>query len=266
MRLRSRILIITFLIILFVQGLNCFLEIGFLANNLEKNNLRKYRITGTELKRKLDKSLIFGKSLANLNFNRLLGNIIPDDIKNLYIIDTQGHVVFSHNQADYSETLHMHIDFFQEKTQDTFRLFIPLSDRKEIKGNLVIVVSQDEIKGKMLYLIRQSISNFLIIVALSLPVLYGLLTLFIVRPYNRFIQESISQMDNRDYEGLTRKGINLFPLLTADKTLLKLKQNQWLSPENRCIYDHLDEPGNESDPKDFEKKLHNELTPFMNTH
>lgn len=264
MKLRSRILIVTFLISLFVQGLNCFLEIGFLANNLEENNLKKYSIIGTELKRKLDKSLIFGKPLANLNFTRLLGNIIPHDITNLYIIDTAGDIVFAHNRSDHQEALRMYPRFFQEKTRDTFRLFFPLSDRNTVKGNLVLIVSHDEIREKMLSLIRQSITTFLVIVVISLPVLYGLLTLFIVRPYTRFISGIMHRLDNKDYAGLDREGIHLSPMVTADRTLSRIKSGDWFSPENRAIYENMDVP--DGDRESGEKKRHQELMTFMNTH
>lgn len=50
MKLRTKILTVTFFIILFVQGINCFLEIGFLFNNFEKKSINKYK---TEVSPKL---------------------------------------------------------------------------------------------------------------------------------------------------------------------------------------------------------------------
>ena len=104
MKLRTKILIVTFFIILFVQGINCFLEIGFLFNNFEKKSINKYKIIGNEIKRTLDKSLTFGKPLTHINYKRLLANKIPPNVQDLFILDNSGGKIYSaklsHSKTD----------------------------------------------------------------------------------------------------------------------------------------------------------------------
>lgn len=199
-------MIITFLIILFVQGLNCFLEIGFLANNLEENNLRKYRIIGNEIKRKLNISLIFGKTLAQLNYDKLLKNIIPEDIENLHIIDNTNRIVYSAKETAGHNAFRMANAFKREKDFESYTIFIPLSDREAVRGNLVLVVSTRETKDKLLSLVRSSVLNFLLILALSLPLLYALLTWFINRPYKAYLSRIETCAAKCDFAGLKKRG------------------------------------------------------------
>ncbi|MCG8618155.1 MAG: hypothetical protein MI802_18230 [Desulfobacterales bacterium] len=257
MKLRSRIMIITFLIILFVQGLNCFLEIGFLANNLETANLRKYRIVGTEMKRKLDKSLIFGKPLTNLNYDRLLSDILPKDMENLYIIGTDGNILYSARKESETARLTLSATFMNEKTPEAYRIFFPLKDRHAIQGNLVIVVSHKEVKEKRLYLIRKSIFNFLIILAISLPALYAMLTVFINRPYNKYIRDLENSLRKDDYERLKESGLDLSPLARTETTLKEIRSAKWLSPDKTDVYNLSDADA------DFRKRLYNKLKSLM---
>ena len=257
MRLRSRIMIITFLIILFVQGLNCFLEIGFLANNLEMSNLRKYRIVGMEMARKLDKSLIFGKSLAHINFDRLLSDIMPKDVDNLYVIGADGNVLYSARQAAEAARLSMSKTFLNEKTPQAYRIFFPLKDRHAIQGNLVIIVSHKEVKEKRMYLIRKSIFNFLLILTVSLPVLYLLLTLFINRPYKRYIRNLETLLNREDYDSLDKNGIHLAPLRQSEAVLKTVRSAEWLSREIQDVYhDNNGDIG-------FRKRLYNQIKNLM---
>lgn len=264
MKLRSRIIIITFFIILFVQGLNCFLEIGFLANNLEENNLRKYRIIGSQMERKLNKSLTFGKPLDQINHKRLLADIIPADIENLFITDAKGTVIFSAKENTSGENFKISQVFVREKTPEFYRIHIPLSDKTLVKGNIVMVVSHREIKEKLLFLIRKSVLTFVVIVAACLPILYLLLTYFVNRPYYRFIKNMEIWMQKREYHLLQKNGIDLSPLSAAEKQIRQTRAGQWFSPENRSLYDAIDGLQAKPDSTFWETHLYQQLKIRMN--
>ncbi len=258
-------MIITFLIILFVQGLNCFLAIGFLANNLEESNLRKYRIVGNQMMRKINTSLIFGKPLDQINHDRLLSGIVPREIDNLHIIDLSGNTVYSAKNGLGAASLRITDSFFKEDTPEAHRIVFPLSNRHSIKGNLVFVVSHQEVKDKQFHLIRKSIFSFLIVIALSLPLLYCLLTVFINRPYNRFIKDLETWLDRGDYSKLKEHYIDLFPLTETEAVLRQIRSADWLSPENNHIYSEIE---NDFDKEvnareSFETRLYKKLKTLM---
>ncbi|MCK5100333.1 MAG: hypothetical protein KAR45_19650, partial [Desulfobacteraceae bacterium] len=138
MKLRTRIVIVTFFIILFVQGINCFLEIGFLFNNFEKKSINKYKIIGNEIKRKLDKSLAFGKPLTHINYKRLIASIIPSEAQNLFIVDKSGGKIYSKKDTN-QKTFPFYQSFTTTKTSDHYQIFIPLSNKSEVIGNILIV-------------------------------------------------------------------------------------------------------------------------------
>ena len=257
-------MIITFLIILFVQGLNCFLEIGFLANNLEEANLRKYRIVGNQMMRKLNTSLIFGKPLAGIDHNRLLSNITPSDVENVYIVDAAGNLIYSVKKGGSVLHFRVYKSFFNEKDAKVYRIFFPLSDRTGIKGNLVIEVSNQEVKEKRLDLIQKSVLNFLVILAVSLPVLYGLLTFFINRPYKRFIKNIERWFDREEYDKLMENHIDLSPLNKTQAVLKKIRSGDWLSPENLDAYEDIEEgAGPAKGGKGFEIRFSEQLKNLM---
>ena len=246
MNLRSRIVIITFLIILFVQGLNCFLEIGFLSNNLEKSNLRKYRIVGNQMVRKINTSLIFGKPLAQINHDRLLAGIVPEEVDNLHIIDLEGNILYSAKEDSKAPNLQVSDAFLNEKTPEAYRFFFPLSDRQGIKGNLVFLVSHHNINEKRFRLIQKAVFSFLVILSLSLPLLYGLLTVFFNRPYNLFIKKIEIWFNRGEYSKLKEHHIDLSPLTESEATLKQIRSAEWISPENTHIYNEI-EDGNDKD-------------------
>ncbi len=260
MKLRSRIMIVTFLVILFVQGLNCFLEIGFLTGNLEESNLRKYRIIGSQMQRKLNKSLLFGKPLDQIDYARLLTDIIPGDIDNLHIIDDQGTVLFSARPDTSPGEFHMTRTFAMDKKPDAFQIHIPLADRTRVKGNIVMKVSLREIREQTLLLIRRSVVTFLGMLAVGLPFLYLVLTWLINRPYNRFIHEMDTWIQTGQYDRLQARGIDMSPLFTCKKQIQDIRAGQWLSVDHRDLYDAIDGVSWEPDPASWEKALYRRLT------
>ena len=199
MKLRSKIMIVTFFTILFVQGINCFLGIGFLLNNLEENSIKRYQILGNEIKRKLNRSLIFGKPLTHINYKRLLSYIIPADIENLHIIDTLGKPIYSLKKNKNKGPFLFQETPAQIKTSEYYNIYIPLTARSEIRGNILIIVSLKKIKEKLIYLVKKSLINFLLIVVFTLPILYLLLTMIINKPFGKYVSNLERLIENEKY-------------------------------------------------------------------
>jgi hypothetical protein len=257
-------MIVTFLIILFVQGLNCFLEIGFLTGNLEESNLRKYRIIGSQMQRKLNKSLLFGKPLDQIDYARLLTDIIPPDIDNLHIIDDQGTVLFSARPAASPGDFHMTRGFTMDKNADGFQIHIPLADRTRVKGNIVMKVSLREIREQTLFLIRRSVVTFLGMLVVGLPLLYLVLTWFVNRPYNRFIKEMDTWIETGQYDRLQERGIDMSPLFACQDRIQDIRSGQWLSLDHRDMYDAVDGVDMKPDRTSWERALYRRLTARLN--
>lgn len=264
MKLRSRIMIVTFLIILFVQGLNCFLEIGFLTGSLEESNLRKYRIIGSQMQRKLNKSLLFGKPLDQINYDRLLVDIIPPDMENLHIIDDRGTVIFSARPDLSTDRFQMYQRFTREKAANAIYIHIPLADRKQVKGNIVMQVSLREIREKTLFLIRRSVLLFLGMLAVGLPLLYLVLTWFINRPYYRFIEETDDWIRTGEIDRLKARGIDISSLVISQQVIQEVRSGQWLSRDHRDLYDVIDGVDMKPDRDSWEQGLYRRLMARLN--
>ncbi|WP_321493348.1 hypothetical protein [uncultured Desulfobacter sp.] len=263
MNLRSRIMIVTFLIILFVQGLNCFLEVGFLANNLEDANLRKYRIIGNQMMRKINTSLIFGKPLSAIEHHRLLSNIIPADVENIHVIDQNGQDLYTAKKSDANTAFKVHGSVFNEKSPEVYRLFFPLTNRVGVQGNLVIEVSNQRVREKRLALIRKSILNFIIILACSLPVLYLLLTLFINRPYNRFIDAINVWLREENWLKLKEHKIDLSPLNESRMLFEQIKSAKWLVPDHPDDDEEIKERSGPSAGRKIDETLYEKLKSIL---
>lgn len=236
--LRTKIFFITILIILFIQTFNSMLQIGFLAKNLEKNNVNKYILIGTEMKRKLEKSLLFGKPLSQLNFKRLLEGILPEDIANFFIINAADKTLFAVRQTALPP--HEFLEKIStQKTENFYQITIPLVKQSKTVGNMITMVSVAHVRKELFLLINDSIKNSLIIIAVVLPFLYLVLSLWINRPYTRSIKRLTRSLLNRDRDSLLSAGINPDTLLEAEKQVNYISSGKWLAMENREVFTEL---------------------------
>ncbi len=265
MKLRTKIIIVTFFIILFVQGINGFLEIGFLFNNFEKKSINKYKIIGNEIKRTLDKSLTFGKPLTHINYKRLLANKIPPNIHDLCIVNDSGKKIYSAKQNNNQNSFSFYKSFTQLKTPEFYQVFIPLEDKSEVKGNIIIIVPTEKIKKKLFYLIKKSIITFLIIVTTTLPILFILLTIFINTPYYKFTENLESWIIKEEYDKLTEYKIDLTPIFTAEKEIQRVKKGSWLSMDNEDLYEPFYFNTTISDKASYKKSIFTKFMRLLNT-
>lgn len=256
-------MIITFLIILFVQGLNCLLEIGFLANNLKENNLRRFYIIGNEIRRKLNTSLIFGKPVSQLNYQKLLSNILPQDIGNLHVTDKTGKVVYSLRKGENQQTFQVNLQVKQVVIRDSYNIFLPLENRSGVQGNIIMVVSLRDTRESMYVMLRQSLIHFLTILGISLPLLYALLTIFVNRPYNRFVSDLSVWFTQGRFDRLSENGMDLFSLDMVEGEIKAMRGSPLLSDEGIC--GQLDLMVPETDEQTARDRLDRELTRIMGT-
>jgi len=227
MTLRTKLLIVTFSTILFVQGISCFLEIGFLLNNLEENHIKKYQVIGKEVKRKLNKSLIFGKPLAHISYSRILLGVVPDDVENLVVIDPDSKPVYSFKPLADPANFKFQKKITQVKTSQQYYFYIPLKAKLKVKGNVVILVSQAKIKDRLFFLVKQALIDFIVVVVLTLPILYILLTLFINRPFHSYVRKLENLLGKEDGKGLKEQGIDISHLDEAEQNILDIKSGGW---------------------------------------
>jgi len=265
MKLRTRILIVTFFIILFVQGINCFLEIGFLFNNFEKKSINKYIIVGNEIKRKLDKSLTFGKPLTHINYKRLIASIIPSDVHNLHVADEKQTIVYSKNELQDKKKFPFFQELTQLKTSEFYQVFIPLSNKSEVLGNVIIIIPNKKIVAKLSDLIKKSLINFLIIVIITLPVLFVLLTIFINTPYNNFIHSLEKNMAKERYDKLNQNRIDLSHIFDVEAKIKEIRKGDWLLPENKSLYDPFVFFEKNSNNAPLKNKLFKKFLNMLNT-
>ena len=264
MKLRTKIVIVTFFIILFVQGINCFLEIGFLFNNFEKKSINKYKIIGNEIKRKLDKSLAFGKPLTHINYKRLISSIIPSDVQNFYITDNSGKIIYS-SKNSHQKSFPFYKSFTKVKTSDYYQVFIPLSDKTEVIGNILIVIPNKKIQTKLSELIKKSLITFLIIVTTTLPILFVLLTIFINTPYNLFIRNLNTYMAKEQYDKLKENMVDLTPIFSADEKIKTIRKGEWLSTKNESIYKPFDVMETGSNNSTYKNNIFKKFIRLLNT-
>lgn len=265
MKLRSKIMIVTFVTILFVQGLNCFLGIGFLLNNLEENSIKRYQIIGNEIKRKINKSLTFGKPLTHINYKRLLAYIIPENIENLYIIDTRGKPIYSLKENKNEGSFLFQETPTQVKTSEHYNIYIPLAVKSEIRGNILIIVSPKEIKAKLLYFVKRSLINFLLIVVFTLPILYLLITMIINKPFMQYINNLERLIENENYDELKENGIDLNPVINIRNKIDKIKKGEWLFQKNRNIRENFDFSVHDSESISHKQSLYKKFITLLNS-
>lgn len=236
--LRTKTFIFTTLIILLIQSLNSGLEIGFLYKNIKENSFKRYMVSGKEMKKKLEKSMLFGLPLTQLNFQKLLKGLPPEDLEDLYIIDNQGAVLFSlfnkHTSLpDATQTIST------RKSGGFYWLSFPLMKGNAVSGNIWMVVPSQQIYQKLISLIRTAVKNSILFICIVMPFLYIVLIVRIDRPYRRSIHRLRRSLMDRDRRRLLSTGINPDNLFNAEKKIEKIQSGKWITLDTKDIYSKL---------------------------
>ncbi len=238
MALRMKIFLITVLILLLIQGLNSVLEVAFLYNHLEDSSIKKYTTIGAEMKRKLEKSMLFGKPLSRLNYIRLLEGIIPKGINNFLVVDSDGNILYT-----LAPFVKKSVPFYEaqatQKTDENYEIAIPLKNMGRVVGNIILLVSRDEVQSKISGIIKESLKESLIIFCIVLPLLYLILILEVDRPYKKAVNKIVRALMDRDYEELKEEGIDSENLKNAERMIQYLTSGNWVKMENPEVYKKL---------------------------
>ncbi len=229
LKLRTKVLLITTVILISIQSFNSILEIAFLYNHLESNSIKKYYYVGNVIKQKLEKSMAFGKQLESLNFSRLLKDTIPTEVENFYISDSDENILFKQfEEKQYSNSFLL--DFTTTKNNMTYQVNIPLHNKStKTIGNIVIIISNAQIRDRLYKLIKEAVINFLIMIGIILPILYIILIVYIDRPYTSKIKKITQRFRNKEYESLDLEGIELDNLVAAEALIEHISTGNWLN-------------------------------------
>jgi hypothetical protein len=217
MTLRTKIFLITTLIILLIQSLNSVLEVAFLYGHLKETRIHTFRTVGREMKRKLEKSLAFGKPLKTLNFDRLLQGLMPNKLEVFIITDENG------KRIAELETPNPSAQSSGDKTPDqtakeSYRIQIPIENNDRVVGYMQMSLSGKAIRSEISSIIESSVYNSLAIILFVLPVLYAVLIWRVDRPYAGQIKTLTTAFELRDDQTLKKEGIEPDNLISAEKT------------------------------------------------
>lgn len=236
-RLRTKIFLITTLILILLQSLNCVLEIAFLYNHLEAGAIQKISTIGNEMARKLEKSMMFGKKLERLKFKRLLEGLMPEDIINFHTIDKRGNIIFRVNETE-TEIPAFSTKPKTIKSEGMYQIVVPLEKFGQALGNIVISVSTADVENRLIAIIRGSVLDSLTIFCVMLPILYVILVFFIDRPYMNRIRGITRALIERDHRKLDNAGITTENLVKAERTIEDMAAG-WISMDHGLAYGKL---------------------------
>ncbi|MBF0389040.1 MAG: hypothetical protein HQK71_02940, partial [Desulfamplus sp.] len=178
MNLGKKIIILATLVVLGMQTLSCVLEVGFLYRKIEAGYLTKYKLSGTAMSRKLERSLLYGKKIDNLNYNRLLKGLIPKDVAGIMVNDANAKELYSLNDVKISGLEVVKSSDVVLKKRQYYVMVFPLYEREVFRGNMFVFISDQGIRDKILPIIEDVAIKFVIIFAILILMLYIILHIF----------------------------------------------------------------------------------------
>ncbi len=186
--------------------------------------------------RKLEKSMLFGKPLAMLNFQRLLEGLMPGDIENLYILDADGKQLYQRKDSAQAEEIPGED---RMPGRRFYRISVPLEKNGKAVGEIVTVVSTAYVRERLSSIIRESLYNSLIIIAVVLPLLYLILIFWVDRPYVRQVRSLTRALKERNHERLEKEGIDTRNLMEAESIIDQITNGKWIMDQEEGVYEKL---------------------------
>lgn len=238
MALRTRIFLIAALLIIAIQGLNSALEIGFLHRNLTESHVGQYVLIGKEAKRKLEKSLLFGIPISQLNYKRLLFGMLPDEIKSFHVFDDRGMLLYSLEPGQIPPpSLSAEISILKE--DGLFIIVVPLESGGKVVGNMAAVVSGEAMEEEIHFLIVKSLKHSALILIFALPLLFLVVTYQIDRPFRRSIRSLTDALGARDRRRLGEAGIKIDKIMEAESLVDRIRCGAWISVDGANSPDRI---------------------------
>ncbi|SLM31169.1 exported hypothetical protein [Desulfamplus magnetovallimortis] len=229
MSLGKKIIVLATLVVLGMQCLSCVLEIGFLYRRIENGYLTKYKLSCMAIKRKIERSLLYGKKIERLNYERLLKGLIPDDISNLAFIDTEKKVLFSLNPLKIEKfLLRTGETIVQGKHGNEYAMAFPVMQRESFQGNMLVFLPDKEIKEKIMPIVKEVILKFLLVFLVLIAMLYWILHRFMERPFDNYIENLKDAIVKKDKKILKTAGVDMQCYFEAEGIIDTLKGDKWL--------------------------------------
>ncbi len=228
MNLGKKIILLATLVVLGMQTLSCVLEVGFLYKKIEAGYLTKYKLSGTAIARKLERSLLYGKKIDKLNYGRLLKGLIPKDAAGLIVNDVNGNNLYSFNDLKVSAIEAVDKYDVVLKKGPHYVMAFPLYQHGEFKGNLFVFISDKGIRDKIMPIVQDVAIKFLMIFLVLILMLYIILHIFMEKPFGVYINNLREAIGRKDQAVLNAAGVNTRDYLRVEGIINKFKGVQWL--------------------------------------
>lgn len=235
--LRTKIFLITTTILVLIQILNNVFEIAFLFGVLEDYSVKKYQTVGKEMKRKLEKSLMFGKRFEQLDYAKLLAGTVPEDLEDFYIVSAEGQVLLVTTEKPESPLVSE--EPVTTRLGKDYVVSLPIAARSQVVGNMVMTISSERVQSRLLSIIKHSVVNSLITLGVVLPILYLVLILMIDKPYMKEAKGLARAFIDRDYERLKEHGIDSEKLRLAEEFIRQTTRGDWMTTDRKRLYEQL---------------------------
>lgn len=241
MSLGKKIIILATLVVLGMQCLSSMLEIGFLYRRIESGYLAKYKLSSMLIKRKFERSLLYGKKIDKLNYARLLKGLVPRDIANIAVVDSGKNILFSLNSINLQNQLDL-----TKKENAVFKkgryytMAFPLFQENEFKGNLFVFISDKGIQDKILPIIQEVIIKSLLVFLALIVMLYWLLHIYMEKPLGQYINTLKKAIVKNDRMFMNTVGVNMQNYFGVVEMIDTLKNDKWLQLKNEkgvCLGD-----------------------------
>lgn len=228
MNLGKKIIILATLVVLGMQTLSCVLEIGFLYRKIEGGYLTKYKLSGTAIVRKLERSLLYGKKIDKLNYNRLLKGLVPKDASGITINDATGKELYALNDVKIAGMGVINKSDVVLKKKQYYAMAFPIYQVDEFKGNMFVFISDRGIRDKIMPIIKDVVVKFIVIFVALIFMLYIILHIFMEKPFGVYINNLREAIEKKDISVLSAVGVNMGDYSRVEALINKLKGVKWL--------------------------------------
>ena len=228
MNLGKKIIILATLVVLGMQTLSCVLEIGFLYRKIEAGYLTKYKLSGTAIVRKLERSLLYGKKIDKLNYNRLLKGLVPKDASGITINDATGKELYALNDVKIADMGVINKSDVVLKKKQYYAMAFPIYQVDEFKGNMFVFISDRGIRDKIMPIIKDVVVKFIVIFVALIFMLYIILHIFMEKPFGVYINNLREAIEKKDISVLSAVGVNMGDYSRVEALINKLKGVKWL--------------------------------------
>ncbi len=200
MKFQTKILMVTLSILILTLLMNSVLSLASFEKVYVKSQISTYELICKDLKRKIERSLRFGKPLEKFkNMDKLLYDTLEDnpDINSILISSLDGDVLYHTNKQKIGSNISQMIPQFDHETvvktlliKDHYHSHVRIVDRtKKQVGLIKLTFSRQIIIDKLKSMANKNFNMLWILMLLTSISLVILLALVIMRPINSQVSE-----------------------------------------------------------------------------